>query len=88
MQLSKAKPDAADLCKDQKGHFRDGDSNQDKVDTETHSRRRRERRLALDSSDPAGALAMTRAWLTERCAINGSGHFESYTNAVYNHTVL
>lgn len=29
---------------------------------------RRGRRLALDHEDPAGALAMTRAWLVERCA--------------------
>jgi hypothetical protein len=38
------------------------------------------RRLALDASDPAGAHAMTRAWLSDRDAWLSSTRLRSHTN--------
>lgn len=67
---------ATGLGKEQTEHSGSGNLNQGEVVAEVVAGGRRGRRLALDSADPAGALAMTRAWLAERCA---ASRIESHT---------
>lgn len=58
---------------EQKDRIADGGAMQQDEGAPREECVRRGRRLALDGSDSAGAFAMTRAWLVDRCAADING---------------